>query len=767
MASDGSLAHDSVLRDVISVRGRLGDELHACGPSCGSPRLSPAVQSTVRIQLEDGATEDATTQFELLSLLPASVPHRPVSTVAHSQQRRKPASGEPKSATEAPAAEVWLGGVNSEYSGLYTLSAQFDDKLVWRNEQKQRWLYLSQHSRWIVTHVEQSVRSGAPVGYIVSERAGGRMPYEVSGWSVGGEPCAGTAVIVHRTSLWFVSTTAGSAPVTDALGRYTVLTHRRGDGGLPNGVHSWPVWERDDQERWLAASKHGRSWGVYGLRPPAAGRRLLSSQLTAASAPPEAVPVWATPACPLGGVVVVCPPVQLRLRCNGGLTAPHQGLYSLTSDPGVNGWPLWQRVGSGGDRWLFSTPQGFWRITDDPEDFSAGVGYLITSKPHCGAMPCAMEGGWRLADGRRDEDACVTADRGALTPEPEPSRRRTVPQEGRDIVKRVVRAGTAGVVRCSVADERSRREFHTPVDEQWGAGGFDPLAPPGRRLQRTPRSAPIQHRRLPKPPVDPYPGNWLRTLATLKGPFAPPPSGSPTRQAKRTRASAAIAASIPIDPDTGRAERSVRAAMLESRATEEEVSELHWLQFGRPPPPPTPPEPIRVSNVRPREGEFPECTSAAATVCQTVNKGPVFTTRAPVYTMPRYFPGTCSTDQREGRRRRSSAMHMRSQRARRLSATQTRNSLRTNAASDSLRQKPQQSGGARSATSAASGALQEGQEVSFSQLVHHYHCFHRKLKKNLQNLHDTSKDTLDGESMRLITVSFAGREVSVEDFSHL
>eukprot|EP01060_Flectonema_neradi_P037026 TRINITY_DN733_c3_g1_i1.p1 TRINITY_DN733_c3_g1~~TRINITY_DN733_c3_g1_i1.p1 ORF type:complete len:1271 (+),score=277.30 TRINITY_DN733_c3_g1_i1:41-3853(+) len=65
------------------------------------------------------------------------------------------------------------------------------------------------------------------------------------------------------------------------------------------------------------------------------------------------------------------------------------GQYNLL-DETVNGYPVWSRVRSDAEdveAYLFSTPTGEWRVSDDREDFETGAGYFNTDthngkKPH-------------------------------------------------------------------------------------------------------------------------------------------------------------------------------------------------------------------------------------------------------------------------------------------------------------------------------------------------------------------------------------------------
>eukprot|EP01064_Diplonema_japonicum_P010742 TRINITY_DN17977_c0_g1_i1.p1 TRINITY_DN17977_c0_g1~~TRINITY_DN17977_c0_g1_i1.p1 ORF type:complete len:195 (+),score=20.92 TRINITY_DN17977_c0_g1_i1:52-636(+) len=53
----------------------------------------------------------------------------------------------------------------------------------------------------------------------------------------------------------------------------------------------------------------------------------------------------------------------------------------------VNGYPYWKAMEC--NRWLYSTPNGYWRITNSMRDFCSGAGYIITTYPHRGVPPDA------------------------------------------------------------------------------------------------------------------------------------------------------------------------------------------------------------------------------------------------------------------------------------------------------------------------------------------------------------------------------------------
>eukprot|EP00755_Sulcionema_specki_P022395 Sspe_Gene.76405::Locus_47734_Transcript_1_1_Confidence_1.000_Length_3643::g.76405::m.76405 len=83
------------------------------------------------------------------------------------------------------------------------------------------------------------------------------------------------------------------------------------------------------------------------------------------------------------------PPAVLEIT-SGSYAVECAGKYKLTEDI-VNGHPTWKRESSDGfNAWLFSTPAGEWKVTDDPADFETGDGYFNTEE-HEGQMPHEMK----------------------------------------------------------------------------------------------------------------------------------------------------------------------------------------------------------------------------------------------------------------------------------------------------------------------------------------------------------------------------------------
>eukprot|EP01060_Flectonema_neradi_P035094 TRINITY_DN6342_c0_g4_i1.p1 TRINITY_DN6342_c0_g4~~TRINITY_DN6342_c0_g4_i1.p1 ORF type:complete len:550 (+),score=72.39 TRINITY_DN6342_c0_g4_i1:46-1695(+) len=92
------------------------------------------------------------------------------------------------------------------------------------------------------------------------------------------------------------------------------------------------------------------------------------------------------------------------------------GIYIIESGT-ANGYPVWQQAD--GNMLLYSTPNGFWRITDDRADFSRGAGFLITQAIHEGLPPYEMgtRGGW-IANGTFVEEVQVIPSRAMEPPNP-------------------------------------------------------------------------------------------------------------------------------------------------------------------------------------------------------------------------------------------------------------------------------------------------------------------------------------------------------------
>eukprot|EP01064_Diplonema_japonicum_P007843 TRINITY_DN1546_c2_g1_i1.p1 TRINITY_DN1546_c2_g1~~TRINITY_DN1546_c2_g1_i1.p1 ORF type:complete len:528 (+),score=30.05 TRINITY_DN1546_c2_g1_i1:47-1630(+) len=65
------------------------------------------------------------------------------------------------------------------------------------------------------------------------------------------------------------------------------------------------------------------------------------------------------------------------VRCRGRYVKAHESEK-------VNGYPFWAGAD---DMWLYSTPNGYWRITDTTADFQEGLGYIISLEQHNGRPP--------------------------------------------------------------------------------------------------------------------------------------------------------------------------------------------------------------------------------------------------------------------------------------------------------------------------------------------------------------------------------------------
>eukprot|EP01063_Lacrimia_lanifica_P015147 TRINITY_DN2195_c0_g1_i1.p1 TRINITY_DN2195_c0_g1~~TRINITY_DN2195_c0_g1_i1.p1 ORF type:complete len:394 (+),score=121.55 TRINITY_DN2195_c0_g1_i1:55-1236(+) len=100
------------------------------------------------------------------------------------------------------------------------------------------------------------------------------------------------------------------------------------------------------------------------------------------------------------------------------------GRYKLDAKRVANGHPVWVMharpdhydpendapSSSQALRYLYSTPLGKWRVTNDPDDFEKGGGYLLSAE-HNGAPPHLIESWW--IKGAEDAAVVVTAQLGA------------------------------------------------------------------------------------------------------------------------------------------------------------------------------------------------------------------------------------------------------------------------------------------------------------------------------------------------------------------
>ena len=67
------------------------------------------------------------------------------------------------------------------------------------------------------------------------------------------------------------------------------------------------------------------------------------------------------------------------------------GTYQYDPKVEANGWPVWSRVHTvGPPRFVYSTPHGYWRVTNAASDFATGAGYIITRERHGGSLPHEM-----------------------------------------------------------------------------------------------------------------------------------------------------------------------------------------------------------------------------------------------------------------------------------------------------------------------------------------------------------------------------------------
>eukprot|EP01065_Artemidia_motanka_P027261 TRINITY_DN32485_c0_g1_i1.p1 TRINITY_DN32485_c0_g1~~TRINITY_DN32485_c0_g1_i1.p1 ORF type:complete len:903 (+),score=254.13 TRINITY_DN32485_c0_g1_i1:70-2709(+) len=96
------------------------------------------------------------------------------------------------------------------------------------------------------------------------------------------------------------------------------------------------------------------------------------------------------------------------------------GIYDIVVGFTVNGMPLFQKEpvserSPGPARWLYSTPRredgtgGFWRVTDDRDDFAKGFGWLRGIAKNNGLLPHATTA-WGYEKGRPDPGVSVTVE---------------------------------------------------------------------------------------------------------------------------------------------------------------------------------------------------------------------------------------------------------------------------------------------------------------------------------------------------------------------
>ncbi|KAJ9464161.1 hypothetical protein DIPPA_11491 [Diplonema papillatum] len=86
----------------------------------------------------------------------------------------------------------------------------------------------------------------------------------------------------------------------------------------------------------------------------------------------------------------------------------------------VNEFPYWERTSGG--MWLYSTPNGYWRVTDSKNDFLEGSGYIISLERHSGMPPESILE-WCTA-GKVDPHVRVTQFFGSGSVDNSPTKRR-------------------------------------------------------------------------------------------------------------------------------------------------------------------------------------------------------------------------------------------------------------------------------------------------------------------------------------------------------
>eukprot|EP01060_Flectonema_neradi_P036786 TRINITY_DN718_c7_g1_i1.p1 TRINITY_DN718_c7_g1~~TRINITY_DN718_c7_g1_i1.p1 ORF type:complete len:413 (+),score=73.88 TRINITY_DN718_c7_g1_i1:104-1240(+) len=97
-------------------------------------------------------------------------------------------------------------------------------------------------------------------------------------------------------------------------------------------------------------------------------------------------------------------PGIVRVHEKGGT---NEGDY-IISTLSVNSLPTWKRTVPT-ERWIYSSPDGFWRVTDTTKDFESGKGFVTSSHPHGNEPPNRSEG-WFSANGQPLQISMVPED---------------------------------------------------------------------------------------------------------------------------------------------------------------------------------------------------------------------------------------------------------------------------------------------------------------------------------------------------------------------
>eukprot|EP01062_Namystynia_karyoxenos_P019045 TRINITY_DN1712_c0_g1_i1.p1 TRINITY_DN1712_c0_g1~~TRINITY_DN1712_c0_g1_i1.p1 ORF type:complete len:730 (+),score=126.46 TRINITY_DN1712_c0_g1_i1:79-2268(+) len=104
-------------------------------------------------------------------------------------------------------------------------------------------------------------------------------------------------------------------------------------------------------------------------------------------------------------VRLVAPPPVLKITSEK--SSRTTGIYTLTSEEHC-GFPVWEKVEGRDRRWVFSTRDGHWGVSNTREDFTAekaGAVLFNSKEPHRGKMPGTMRAsGWRMFDYADDPD---------------------------------------------------------------------------------------------------------------------------------------------------------------------------------------------------------------------------------------------------------------------------------------------------------------------------------------------------------------------------
>lgn len=93
------------------------------------------------------------------------------------------------------------------------------------------------------------------------------------------------------------------------------------------------------------------------------------------------------------------PPIPPRLKLSSPAAHRHcNGKYELAPFEEVHGFPVWRHRLA--PRWLFSDPDGKWRVGDTEERKSRPTDFFSSAAAHGGLMPGVLKCGWQILDGK-------------------------------------------------------------------------------------------------------------------------------------------------------------------------------------------------------------------------------------------------------------------------------------------------------------------------------------------------------------------------------